>query len=107
MKIVTIKRGDTEKWTGTVSHAGTDPPLQGATAVDLFVRSTAGAANIIDGEAVDTFDSAGNWEYTPSAAEVDTPGNYFAYLRATYAGGETRRFPSDGFAQLKIGENFE
>jgi hypothetical protein len=51
-------RGDTEKWTGTVSHAGTAPPLSGATALVIFGRLKNIATNLINGAAVDTFDSA-------------------------------------------------
>lgn len=53
---------------------------------------------------------ATNWEYTPDAADVDAPGTYRLYLRATYPGPVTKRFPENQqryYAEIVIQESFE
>lgn len=106
----TIKRGDTETWTGTTGHAGPDPPFQGATAVVIFAKEKGATTNKIDGKPLDSFDTVdpdGAWAYTPTAAEVDEVGIYEIYLRATYADGSVKRFPTKGFWERTIQRTHE
>ena len=106
-----LKQGDDGKWTGSVSHGGTDPPLQGATALDIYARLVATSTNKIDGKSVIMLDQAASpspIEFDPAPADVDTPGTYRVYVRATYADGKTARFPGGkDYLKFTLSSNFE
>ena len=110
MADLTIKEDSIEKWSGTVSHAGSDPPLQGATALVIYLRAVGASVNKVDGKSVTILDATlalATWEWTPVVADVDTAGIYQVYMRATYSGAETKRFPSKGYVTVEIEGNFE
>lgn len=107
VKSITIKQGDTGPVSFQASHAGTDPPFQGATSLKLYARELDADVNEVDGVAISGFNDDGSFEWTPAAAGVDTPGTYRVYVRATFPSSREERFPSSGYFKLVIEENFE
>lgn len=95
----------------TSTNAGDD--LSGAGSLNnakLYMRPHNGATNKINGVAatiVSATATAINVRYGWVGTDVDTLGDYDAYLLVEVTAGKFDRFPADGFITIKITRNFE
>jgi hypothetical protein len=112
-----LKKDDTQQWPViTVLANAVAQDLSTATAVVLYMRAVGSSTNKINGTAATIVGdgTAGQVTYTPVAADMDTAGVFRAYLRITWTGAKTSRWPNQGnvgtdndFFRVEISSNFE
>ncbi len=106
----TIKVGDTRTWQTTLTSAGDDDLTDVASAV-VYMRHKNGTTNKIDGSAAvvgATTATSAILTYSPTAANVDTAGEYNITWKVTFTTGSlVAAFPSKGFNRLNIEANIE
>lgn len=78
--------------------------LSTASAVKLVAMDSGGVNKINTACTIVNPSTAGEVTYAWAAADVDTPGTYFAKFMATI-GGQDLPFPSDGYLTIQINED--
>lgn len=104
-----LKDGDTRPaFLATLRNGdGTIPDLTGATVV--FSMSKGGnRAEEIDGASMSVQDMpTASVVYVWQPQDVDTPGNYKAVIRVTFADGGVATYPNQGSYAIKISAEYE
>jgi hypothetical protein len=99
------KQGDTYPITATLMTGTVPRDLTGST-VTIYTRDAGTKVIKVNGASVTiTSVSGGTISYTPTGADVDTPGVYDLEFRERTSGGQTIDYPSHGFERLVIEEN--
>jgi Rib/alpha/Esp surface antigen-like repeat protein len=80
---------------------GTAVNLSGATA-RFLMRARGGATVKVNAAAAITNAAGGVVQYTPVAADTDTPGQYEAEIEVTYSDSTRETFPSRGYISIVI-----
>ncbi len=78
--------------------------LSNASAVKLVAMDSGGVNKINTACTIVSPATSGEVTYAWAAADVDTPGIYFAKFMAT-VGGQDLPFPSDGYLVIQINED--
>lgn len=102
---ITIKRNDAGKViSGQLLDAdGAAVNCTGFTSAKLFwTNLTTGAVKINGATFSFSAVATGTWNYTLSAAELDTSGHYKMELEVGFAGGVKQTFPTDADRPYKI-----
>lgn len=107
--VLPVTQGETRPWTSTLTSDG-DDDLTDISSVVAYMREKGSAVNKIDGGSV-TITSATAAQvavkFEPAGTDVDEPGEYEFYWKATFADGKVGYWPTDRDAEVLIRANFE
>lgn len=108
MQRITFKTGDTPPVRVQLTDNGAPLNLTGVSSVIFLMRDVGGgAADIEQPASVEGLPINGEVRYDWVAGETDTPGEYEAAFRVTFADGKVQTFPSDDFILIVIEAAFD
>jgi hypothetical protein len=102
MESMTFKTGDRPPVYATLTDDGLPLNLTGATVEFLMRDFGGGAADVMGAASIEGPPQDGNVRYDWAAGQTDTPGEYEASFRVTFAGGVEQTFPNDDFIAIII-----
>ena len=92
---IEITAGETADWNMTLTAAGGPVDLSTVSTVTLTMVDKTGNATKIAASACSVVSATdGTIKYTPSAGDVDAPGEYRLQVKATFASGQVFFFPN-------------
>jgi hypothetical protein len=100
----TLKQGDIrDEFVAVLTDKnGVAVDLTAAVEIKLKMRPVLGGAMKVDAVAAKFGPDVGRVRYTWIAANVDTPGLYFAEFEVAWSGGAPQTFPQDGYLVVQI-----
>jgi hypothetical protein len=107
MQSMTFKTGDTPPVRVQLTDNGLPLNLTGASVVFLMRDVGGGAADIEQPASIEGVPSEGQVRYDWVAGETDTPGEYEAAFRVTFASGKVQTFPNDDYILIVIESSFD
>lgn len=106
-QIVDVKVGDAGTKVRATLKSGGDPVDLTGASVKFIMRLPGASAPKVNAAATVEDAAAGKVAYTFIAADLDTPGDYWAEWQVTFGGGAVQTFPAGGYNIVRVVDDLD